>query len=82
MKVKRELRAIYKKNLDKLAALLRSGEFLTAKQIAKRLKCSQPTAYARLAGLQAIGLEVQSLDAYPPTTTGRTGPMPLVYFIP
>lgn len=63
-------------DLDKLQAFLRRAP-ATAKQIAKHLECSIPTAYARVRLLTATGVNVH--DA--PFPTQRPGPMPRCYTI-
>jgi hypothetical protein len=63
--------------LTKLARLLRSNT-MTAKQIALTMKCSVPTAYARLRALEDEGVDVFTLKS----RTGSTpGPRAAVYGI-
>jgi len=66
----------YTKNLDKLAALLRSKP-LTVRELADKLDCCKPTVYARIAALQKRGDPVFSL----PRPAEGTGPRPLAYGI-
>lgn len=66
----------YEKNLDKLAALLRT-KALTVKELAAKLDCCKPTVYARIAALKKRGDRVYSL----PRAADGTGPRPLAYGI-
>ena len=47
----------YEKKLDRLADLLRNG-YLTARDIAKRMKCSRIQAYRRLNALRELGVSL------------------------
>jgi transposase len=61
--------------LDKLAKLLTKTP-LTGKQIAKRMRCSKPTAYAWIALLRERGHVVYELAA---PTAGTSGPVPTAF---
>lgn len=60
----------YDTRLEKLEAVLREGRPLTALQIARRLRCSKPTVYARLAALQERGSKLKLSE----TRAGKRGP--------
>lgn len=62
--------------LDRLAALLREKP-LTARQIAKRTRCSKPTVYARLDALKARGEQVVPAAV----RDGKSGPLSSAYRI-
>ncbi len=69
----------YEKTLDKLAAMLRRKS-MTAKAIAKALKCCKPSAYHRLAALSERGekLETETVresSTGPSATAYRLSPL-------
>jgi len=63
-----------KKNLDRLAALLKRKP-LTARQVADELECCRPTAYQRIRALEERGDAVFKIAA----PAEGTGPRPVAY---
>ncbi len=64
----------YEETLNKLSALIRRKP-MTAKEIAKAMKCCKPAVYQRLAALD------QRLLCTRNGKSKQTGPAPLVYWI-
>lgn len=65
------------KRLDQLASLLRRRP-LTAREIADRMKCCKPAAYARVRALIERGDRVLEIRR---TDRARRGPSPVAYWI-
>jgi predicted transcriptional regulator len=70
-------RSVEQTQIDRLVALLRRKPS-TARQIAKDLECSIPTAYVRVRELKRRGLTVfEAADA----ACKQTGPAPILYSV-